>query len=227
MATDGFTLTEAKCDATYLDDDTVLFATDFGKGSADQFGLCRASSSCGSAARRSQPPRRSMKARPRMCGSSPAIFHARARRLSRHRVRAVSFFENEYFCVDAGRRRRNCRCRVRADLQGRARRPALIATLREDWTPDGDAPSQKGALVAFPLNVPEAGKRPGQLLYAPGPRASDREASAPGGDAVYAAIYRQCGRQRCMSSATATATTGRTQTLALPRRRLGRHRLGQ
>ena len=41
MATDGFALKEAKGDASYLDDDTVLFATDFGKGSLTNSGYAR------------------------------------------------------------------------------------------------------------------------------------------------------------------------------------------
>ena len=63
LATDGFSLPEAKSDVAYLDDDTVLFGTDFGRA-ADQVGLCPHRASCGSAARRSRRPRCSMKARP-------------------------------------------------------------------------------------------------------------------------------------------------------------------
>ena len=41
LAKDGFALVEAKSDASYLDDDTVLFATDFGKGSLTNSGYAR------------------------------------------------------------------------------------------------------------------------------------------------------------------------------------------
>ena len=41
MAADGFSLKEAKSDATYLNDDTILFASDFGKGSLTKSGYAR------------------------------------------------------------------------------------------------------------------------------------------------------------------------------------------
>jgi hypothetical protein len=59
---DGFALPEAKSDVTYIDDDTILFGTDFGKGTLTIQAI-PASSSSGSAGRRSLTRSRWRKAR--------------------------------------------------------------------------------------------------------------------------------------------------------------------
>jgi prolyl oligopeptidase len=180
LATDGFALPEAKSDASYLDDDTVLFATDFGKGSLTNSGYARIvklwkrGASIAAAKTLYEGKVTDVLA-------SPAIFHTREGD-SALVIRAVSFFENEYYAVDAAKASvRKLLLPLSADVKGRFG-DALIATLRQDYIdPVGGGHFAKGALVAFPDN------RPAQSLYAPGPRASV-ETVAVGQDAIYAAI---------------------------------------
>jgi len=75
-----------------------------------------------------------------------------------------------------------------ADLKG-AQGPHLIFTLREEWTPAGQAAIGKGALIAYRVPQREpAGGAAVTVLYAPDARAAIDEV-ATGRDAVYASIY--------------------------------------
>ncbi len=59
---DGFALAEAKAEATYLDDDTILFGTDFGPGTLTDVGLSAHREAVAARRSRSPTPRRSSKA---------------------------------------------------------------------------------------------------------------------------------------------------------------------
>ncbi|MBV9061916.1 MAG: S9 family peptidase [Alphaproteobacteria bacterium] len=67
----------------------------------------------------------------------------------------------------------------------------LIFTLRDAWTPPGQAAIGKGALLAFPvLAFAETGRmQPVSVLYTPGPHAMIAASVSAGRDAVYAPIY--------------------------------------
>src|SRR5581483_1670280 len=95
--------------------------------------------------------------------ASPTVFHTRDGNIALA-IRAVSFFESEYFLIEKDRVRLLDIPRS-ADLKGMTGK-AMIATLREDYAGKNGEHFAKGALVAF-----YDGGRP-QLLYAPGPRAS-------------------------------------------------------
>jgi prolyl oligopeptidase len=178
MARDGFTLSEAKTDVSYLDDDTVLFGTDFGKGTLTESGYARIVKLW----KRGTPV---SSARTLYGGQvsdvvvSPATFHTSQGDFGLV-IRAVSFFESEYYALDAAKGTvGKLDLPLSADVKGMIG-GALIATLREDYATQG-VHFAKGALVAF---------RPGQkpeLIYAPGPRAAI-ESVGVGQNAIYAAI---------------------------------------
>ena len=178
MAKDGFTLAEAKTDVTYLDDDTVLFGTDFGKGTLTKSGYARIVKLW----KRGTPiasARTLYEGQVSDVAVSPASFHTSQGDFGLV-IRAVSFFESEYYALDAAKGAvGKLDLPLSADVKGMIG-GALIATLREDYATQG-AHFAKGALVAF-----RTGQKP-QLIYAPGPRAAV-ESVGVGRDAIYAAI---------------------------------------
>ena len=98
---DGFVLAEAKSSACYLDDDTVLFATDFGEGSLTASGYARIVKLW----HRGTPVAEAQtiyEGRREDVLVAPAIFHGPDGSVALI-VRAVSFFETEYFALHAGR----------------------------------------------------------------------------------------------------------------------------
>jgi prolyl oligopeptidase len=177
LAADGFSLPEAKSDATYLNDDTVLFATDFGKGSLTSSGYARIVKLW----RRGAPIADAgtvFEGKVTDVLAAPAVFHTREGDFALA-VRAVSFFQNEYYAIAPDGAARKLAMPLGADVKGMIA-GALIATLREDWhTPQQTFP--KGALIAWREDAPA------QLLYAPDSRGSI-ETVAVGQGAVYAAI---------------------------------------
>ncbi|HEX2761434.1 MAG TPA: prolyl oligopeptidase family serine peptidase, partial [Rhizomicrobium sp.] len=174
LATDGFSLPEAKSDTSYLDDDTVLFAT--AKDGETTSGYARIVKQW----RRGTPLSAATtlyEGETADVGSSPATFHTRQGNAGLV-IRSVSFFEADYFALENGTARKLPLPRS-ADMKGLFD-GAWIATLREAWTTDG-VTLPKGALVAF-----REGARP-QVIFAPGPRQSI-ESVGTGRDKIYAAI---------------------------------------
>jgi prolyl oligopeptidase len=178
MATDGFMLSEAKSDASYLDDDTILFATNFGSGTLTKSGYARIVKLW----KRGTPIASAKilyEGKESDVLASPATFHTKEGNYGVV-IRAVSFFESEYYALNAAKSTvSKLDMPLSADLKGMID-GALIATLRQDYAADG-AHFAKGALVAFRQD-----QKP-QLIYAPGPR-SAVESVGVGRDAIYAAI---------------------------------------
>jgi prolyl oligopeptidase len=103
-------------------------------------------------------------------------------------VRAVSFFESEYYAVNADGTTRKLPLPLSVDAKG-VTRGQLIATLREAWRQPGGTTLAKGALIAFPLNDFVRGATANaRALYAPGPRSSVDEV-ATGDGVIYATIF--------------------------------------
>ena len=175
-AADGFALPEAKSDAAYLDDNTVLFST--AKDGATSSGYARIVKQW----QRGTPVAAAKvlyQGEKSDVSSSVAVFHTREGN-SAVILRSVSFFEADYFALENGTAKKLPMPRS-ADLKGMLD-GALIATLRQDYTdPESRTKYAQGALVAF-----RVGTRP-QLIYQPGPRASI-EGVAAGRDKLYAAI---------------------------------------
>jgi prolyl oligopeptidase len=196
MAADGFSLPEAKADATYLNDDTVLFST--AQDGATSSGYARI-------VKRWQRGQSIAGARTLYegevadVGSSATAFHTREGDYALV-ARSVSFFETDYFAIEKDGVKKLGLPRS-ADLKGMIA-GALVAVLREDYQG-----FQKGAVVAF-----REGQKP-QLIYQPGPRGSI-ESVAAGRDKLYAAIY-----DNVVGAVHAFSTDGKTWTdrkLALP-----------
>lgn len=183
---DGFYLKEAKSFASFVDDGSVMFASDFGPGTLTTSGYPRVLKLW----------RRGEKiedGKTLLEGKESDIAVAGGTLIDRERSipyleRAVSFFEKEYHFQGANKSWWKLPVPLSAQLQG-LHDGELLFTLREDWTPPGGKMIAKGALVAFSLKGSGPGKLPPvTVLYAPGPRASIDEVAA-GRDAVYASIY--------------------------------------
>ncbi len=179
---DGFALAEAKSNATFLDNDTVLVGTDFGPGSQTTSGYPRIAKMW----KRGTPltaAKTLYEGEKTDVSVDPFVLHSKDQTIAMVQ-RGVSFFETEYFFVNPDGTTTKVALPRSAVVQG-LQAGRLIVTMREDWTPPGGAIIPKGALIAVPVHdVAKA-----DVLYAPGPRALLVEQVAVGRDAVYAAIY--------------------------------------
>ena len=184
---DGFTLTEAKSSITYLDEDTVLFGTDFGAGSMTTSGYPRLVKLW----KRGTPmteARTVHEGKDSDVASAGVVFRNPAGTVALVQ-RAVSFFTTEYYALAPDGTTHLMPVPLGADLKG-AQGGDLIFTLREDWTPPGGAPIAKGSLIAYRAAA-TAGKGAGpavSVLFTPDAHSSIDEV-ATGRDAVYASLY--------------------------------------
>ena len=207
---DGFALPEAKSDVSYVDDNTVLFGTDFGKGTLTNSGYPRI-------VKLWKRGTKVADAQQVAEGSveDVALGTLVSRTASGNRpfvVRSPTFFETEYFAVQADGTTKKLPLPLSADVKG-VTQGQLVFTLRKDWTVEGagdqstglsgtspgtDGSVRKaaaqsfksGSLLAFPLDQwASTGTLPmPSVLYAPGPRTSIDQVRT-GRDAVYASIY--------------------------------------
>jgi prolyl oligopeptidase len=174
LVDDGFALPEAKSDASYLDDDTVLFAT--AKDGETKSGYARI-------VKRWRRGETLTAAKVLYEGevtdvlAAPATFHTKEGNFGLV-IRAVNFFESDYFALADGAVKKLPLPRS-ADIKG-AFDGAWIATLRQPFQTDGVS-LPKGALVAFRDNAPP------QAIFAPGARQGIESVSI-GHDKIYAAI---------------------------------------
>jgi prolyl oligopeptidase len=177
---DGFRLDEAKSFASYVDDNTIIFATDFGGGTLTGSGYPRMVKlwKRGTAIADAKPV---FDGRQDDVTVDPLVFRPKEGALPII-VEGVSFFDAGYYMVNPDGSTTKADLPPDAVLQG-VQQGRLIATLREDWKTEGQT-VPKGTLIAVPIK--SAAKV--EVLYAPGPRASIDEVSV-GRDAVYASIY--------------------------------------
>ena len=183
---DGFQLKEAKSAITWLDEDTVLFGTDFGPGSMTTSGYPRVVKLW----KRGEPldkARTLYEGKDSDVAASGTVFHGPMARIAVIQ-RDVSFFTSEYYLLAPDGSTHQIPVPLGADLKG-AQGKNLIFTLRDDWTPPGGVPVPKGSLIAWRLEA--SGSRAGDtvaVLFTPDAHSSIDEVSA-GRDAVYASIY--------------------------------------
>ncbi len=170
----GFSLPEAKVNLEYLDGDTILFGTakdgETNSGYARTVKLWKRGTPIASAPLVYEGTKEDVLV-------APMVFHTKQGSFP-FVVRAVSFFESEYFAVENGKARKldmPLSADVKTMIDG-----ALIAVLRQDYEKDG-ATFPRGTLVAF-----RDGQRP-QTIFAPNARQSI-EAVEAGRDKLYAAI---------------------------------------
>jgi prolyl oligopeptidase len=183
---DGFGLAEAKSNITYLDEDTVLFGTDFGADSMTTSGYPRVVKLW----KRGQPmtqARTLFEAQTTDVGAQAAVFHG-AQGSVAIIERTVTFFTTEYQLLQPDGSLRTLPVPLGADLKG-VLDHRLLFTLREDWAPAGAPSIAKGSLIAYqlgPHGLP-AGKGL-SVLFTPDAKSSIDEV-AVGRDAVFASIY--------------------------------------
>jgi prolyl oligopeptidase len=214
---DGFQLTEAKSAITYLDEDTVVFGTDFGPGSMTASGYPRIAKLW----RRGEPQsqaRTIYEGRQSDVGAQGVVFHDPTGTVSVVE-RDVSFFTAEYHLIADDGTTRQLPLPLGADLKG-AQGRHLIFTLREDWTPPRAKPIAKGSLLAY--RVPDQSAQAGRpetsdavaVLYTPDAGSAIDEV-ATGRDAVYASINHDVTGAIHVFRPTAGGTWSHTR-LALP-----------
>jgi prolyl oligopeptidase len=182
---DGFELTEAKSQITWLDEDAVLFGTDFGPGSMTSSGYPRVVKIW----KRGEPmanARTVYEGKESDVASAGVVFHNPVGTIAVIQ-RAVTFFTSEYFWLASDGTSRQLPLPPGADLKG-AQGDNLLFTLREDWSPPGEAPIRKGSLVACRAQAGEKAVRIATaVLYTPDAHSSIDEVAA-GRDAVYVSI---------------------------------------
>jgi len=179
---DGFTLPEAKTYASYVDHDTVIFATDFGGGSLTGSGYPRIVKIW----KRGTPiadAKAVFEGKHEDVTIDPFVYQTKSGGLPVI-VEETSFFDANYYILRPGGAMQKAALPPDAVLEG-VEGGQMIATLREDWAAPGHTGViPKGALIAEPVSEDASPA----VLYAPGPRASIEQVSV-GRDAVYAAIY--------------------------------------
>ncbi len=209
----GFSLPEAKLDISWLDDNTVLYAT--AKDGQTRSGYARIVKQW----KRGAAPVTLYEGKAQDVLAAPAVFHGPGGSTAVI-TRAVSFFESDYFLLRRNGKLVQLPLPRSANLQGIADSDLahLIVTLRADWHRDGKI-IPRGALVALTLKpfLDKGREMPLQVLYAPGPRASvESVATAP--NTVYAAIYENVtGRVRKFSWGDVDGDDWTVEDLALPK----------
>ena len=184
---DGFQLTEAKSSITWLDEDTVLFGTDFGPGSMTTSGYPRIVRLW----KRGESPAKARtiyEGEVSDVGAAGVVFHDPSGTIALVQ-RDVNFFSAEYRLLTPAGALRQLPLPLGADLKG-AQDGHLIFTLRDDWTPPGGTPIAKGSLIAYRIAVGEktTGSSPVSVLFVPDAHSAVDEVVA-GRDAVYVSIY--------------------------------------
>ena len=184
---DGFTLPEAKSAITYLNDDTVLFGTDFGPGSLTKSGYPRIVKLW----KRGEPrsaARTVYEGQVDDVSDTGIVFRQPAGTIALIN-RGITFYTQEYFYLQPDGSTLKLPLPLGADLKG-AQNGNLIFTLRDDWTPPAGKLITKGSLVAFPLLPFVKSQQPPtfSVLYTPDERSSV-DAVTAGRDAVYVSIY--------------------------------------
>ena len=180
---DGFTLAHAKSDASYVNDDTIIFDTDFGAGTMTKSGYPRIVK-IWHRGEKVDAARTLLEGKPEDIAVQTQTVND-SETVHAFLVRGVSFFENEYSSVDAAGTVTKLPLPLSAVLQG-VSGGKLILTLRKDWTVGGKT-FGKGALISVTaLDKPDALDI--REIYTPGPRSTVEEV-ATGQGVVYASIF--------------------------------------
>jgi prolyl oligopeptidase len=184
---DGFQLSEAKSDASYVGNDVVLFATDFGEGTMTASGYprivkrWRRGDALDAAVQLFEGIEEDVGVWPFVMRSTngpvPML------------VRAVSFFESEYYFIAEDNSALKLPLPLSAELQGMSGDRVLV-TLRSEWAREGGETIPQGTLFAFSWDAFLAAHTIDAVdtLFTPGPRSSI-ETVAAGRDAVYVSIF--------------------------------------
>jgi len=182
---DGFTLAEAKSSTNFVDDDTVLFGTDFGPGAMTASGYPRI-------VKLWKRGQKIEEARTLFEGPAADIASSGFATVDGDTTyslinRSPDFFTNEYLALKDDWTPVKLPLPLSAVMQNIVR-GQFVMTLREDWQVNGRTYT-KGSLLAMPYAPLVAGTVPAiQVLYAPNARESV-EAVSSGNGVIYASIY--------------------------------------
>jgi prolyl oligopeptidase len=183
----GFELAEAKSQITWLDEERVVFGTDFGAGSMTSSGYPRIVKVW----KRGEPmasARTVYEGKESDVASAGVVFHDPAGTIAVIQ-RAVTFFTAEYYWLASDGTTRPLPLPLGADLKG-AQGENLLFTLRDDWSVPGAASIRKGSLIACHVDVGEKGAHIDTVvLYTPDEHSAIDEVVA-GRDAVYVSVNR-------------------------------------
>ena len=182
----GFSLPVAKSTATYLDDDTILFASDFGPDSLTRSSYPRIVK-LWHRGQRLSAARALFAARPEDVAATPQVFQGPYGSVGLV-LRQLDAFNTDYYVLRADATLQQLPLPQDAQVQG-VTRGLLIATLQRDWH-RGSEVVLAGSLIAFDLlRYREQGNAPAAtVLYRPAEHTTLDEVTA-GQDAVYASIY--------------------------------------
>jgi prolyl oligopeptidase len=189
----GFELAEAKSQITWLDEETVVFGTDFGAGSMTTSGYPRIVKLWKRGAALANA-RTVYEGEESDVASAGMVFHNPAGNLALIQ-RAVTFFTAEYFWLAPDGTTRKLPLPLGADLKG-AVGDNLLFTLRDDWGAPADvvarSPSlrtiRKGSLIACRFQVGDNSVHMDvAALYTPDDHSAIDDVAA-GRDAVYVSI---------------------------------------
>jgi prolyl oligopeptidase len=183
---DGFHLAEAKSNAQYLDDDTIIFATDFGPGTLTKSSYPRIVKIW----HRGTPlsdAKTVYEAGVGDISAEPHVYRGPYGTIALIR-RGLTFFTAEQYAVLPDGSTLKLPLPVGAELHG-VTQGQLVFTLRNDWTDAGHTFKQ-GSLLAFDLQafIKTKTMPPVALLYTPNAHSTVDTVSA-GRDAVYASIF--------------------------------------
>ncbi len=190
LLADGFTLPPAKSGAGYVDENTILFATDFGPGTLTKSSYPRILKMW----KRGTPltdAKQVFEVGTDDISVRDAIYHGPGGLTNKDATvlieRGVTFFESEYFFMAADGTTTKLPLPLGADLHGMTK-GNLILTLRDDWKV-GDEIYPRGALLAFPLADFLRNKKTPKIvtLFAPDEH-STVDTVSTGLDAVFVSI---------------------------------------
>lgn len=183
----GFALPMAKSSAQFIDENTVLFATDFGKGTMTTSSYPRIVKMW-KRGQKIADARVVYSGKPSDVWAQLAVFHGPSGTVPII-IRGLTFFTAEFFYVKADGKTVKLPLPIGADLKG-VTRGQLVATLRNAWTPHGQKKIGQGSLIAFDLNTFIAtGKLPKVAVLATPDSHGTIDSVAPGRDAVFAAEF--------------------------------------
>lgn len=182
----GFSLPLAKSTATYLDDDTILFASAFGPHSLTNSSYPRIVK-LWKRGQRLSAARTLFVARPQDVQATPQVFQGPYGSVGLV-LRQPDFFNTDYYVLRANGTLQQLPLPKDAQVQG-VTRGMLVATLQRDWHRRTDVvPS--GSLISFDLlRYRATGEAPAAtVLYSPAAHTTIDEVAA-GRDAVYVSLY--------------------------------------
>ena len=182
---DGFALEEAKSNIAWLDDDTVLFGSDFGPGSLTTSGYPCIVKQWKRGTR--------VTAAKTIFEGAPSDVMVRAFHYpsidAAIVARGLTFFTAEYFCIRPDGSVTKLPMPLDAELKG-AQGGSLIFSIRESWTPPGGAHISEGSLIALPVEpFPIGMAAKYQVIYTPDGRSSVGDVATCRG-AMFATVLR-------------------------------------